>query len=142
VVGASCLDVFAGSGSLGFEALSRGAKSVTMLELNSENFEQLQKNKQLLQVDNLELYKVDSLEFLSQAKAEAFDVIFIDPPFHKDLISKTLVALFAAGFIKDSTILYLELERKLSPPSLPNGWQSYKEKTTSQVQYGLFKKIL
>lgn len=141
VAGANCLDVFAGSGALGFEALSRGAKSVTMLELDKNNAKQLINNIQLLGAKNAETMQIDALQFIARDSDDTFDIVFIDPPFHQDLMQKTIDSLFTSNLLKDTSILYLEQEKSLALPSFPNGWHAYKDKTTSQVSYSLFKKV-
>jgi 16S rRNA (guanine966-N2)-methyltransferase len=141
LAGSNCLDVFAGSGALGFEALSRGVSSVTMLELDSDNFKQLQKNKQSLDIDNLNLIKIDALKKLTGLnEKQGFDLVFVDPPFHQGMMQETVDLLFTNNWLKQvSGILYLEQEKDLAWPELPKGWICFREKTTSQVKFGLFR---
>lgn len=139
VPGASCLDVFAGTGALGFEALSRGAAHVTCLELSQQNAAQLKANQQRLKVDNLEVIQADSLAWLSQPATSPFDLIFLDPPFHQNLMQITLEKLFANGYLSESSWLYLEQEKSLDWPTFPDAWQIYRNKTTSQVRLGLWR---
>lgn len=89
---ARCLDCFAGSGSLGFEALSRFADSVTFIELDKQNAQLLTENKARLQSDNANIINGNSLEILGQ-NGTPFDVVFIDPPFRKGLLSDTIQLL-------------------------------------------------
>lgn len=138
IAGADCLDVFSGSGALGFEAASRGAKQVVMLELNSDNARSLSSNRQLLKADNLSVHQVDSLSWLTQAPERAFDVVFVDPPFHQDFVTPTLTLLFSNGYLAEHSLLYLEQEKAAEWPALPEGWRCYREKQTAQVKYGLF----
>lgn len=137
IPGASCLDLFAGSGSLSFEALSRGASHVTLLELNAQNAQVLQQNIDKLKLGNANLIQADSLQWLSQPVQNAFNVVFIDPPFHQELLQKTVDLLFANGFVDSDSLLYLEQENTLNWPNLPDGWELYREKQTSQVKYAL-----
>ncbi len=139
VAGARCLDLYAGSGSLSFEALSRGAKNAVLLELSAANAKQLKQNLAALDIHNASVHQVDSLQWLSEPIAEPFDIVFIDPPFHKDLMAASLERLFANGFITESSILYLEQENSLAWPQLPTGWYCHREKKTSQVQFGVFR---
>ena len=83
LTGLSCLDLFAGSGALGFEAASRAAKRVVMVERDPAAYEALHANKALLDARQVELVRGDALEFVRGAKA-LFDVIFLDPPFDAD----------------------------------------------------------
>jgi len=141
VPGATCLDVFSGSGALSFEALSRGAKQATLLELDSANAKQLKQNLQTLKVTNATVHHTDSLQWLSQPASEAYDVIFLDPPFNKGLMQEAVDKLFTSGYIKGNQAwLYLEQEKRLDWPTLPDGWVCHREKSTSQVKFGLFKK--
>ncbi len=140
VPGASCLDVFAGSGALGFEALSRGAKQVTFLELAASNAKQLKTNLATLKADQAEVVQTDSLQWLSQPAGQAFEVIFLDPPFHQGLMQPAVDLLFKNGYADDSSWLYIEQEKQLDWPQLPEGWVCHREKTTSQVRFGLWYK--
>ena len=140
VPGAVCLDVFAGSGALGFEALSRGAKQVTLLELNSANAKQLKQNLVTLKTEKAEVVQTDSLQWLAKNNATQFDVVFVDPPFNQGLMQPTVDLLFKNGVLKSQqACLYLEQEKQLNWPNLPDGWACVKEKTTSQVKFGLFR---
>lgn len=140
IPGAKCLDVFAGSGALSFEALSRGAKQATLLELGSANAKQLKQNLQTLKVSNASVEQVDSLQWLSQMAKEPFDMVFLDPPFHKEFMQNAIDLLFKNGYLSDQAWLYLEQEKQLDWPKLPEGWVCHREKTTSQVRFGLFVK--
>ncbi|VAW45816.1 16S rRNA (guanine(966)-N(2))-methyltransferase [hydrothermal vent metagenome] len=148
IAGATCLDVFAGSGTLGLEALSRGAKSTVFLELSVPVSKQLLSNLETLKSTNAQVIQGDSLLWLESrfesGGADKFDVVFVDPPFHQNLMQKTVDKLFASGVISNevsnSSWLYLEQEKVLSWPTLPDGWRCYREKVTSQVRFGLFKK--
>jgi 16S rRNA (guanine966-N2)-methyltransferase len=139
VAGAHCLDVFAGSGGLGFEALSRGAAAVTFLELSKSNAEQLKQNVATLLAKNAEVVQADSLVWLEQPARQPFDVVFLDPPFHQGLMQPAVDKLFAGQYLKnDQAWLYLEQEKALDWPTLPDGWVCHREKTTPEVRYGLF----
>ena len=144
VPGARCLDVFAGSGALGFEALSRGAKQVTLLELNAANANQLNQNLVTLQALHAQVVQTDSLQWLvnnaENPPADSYDVIFVDPPFNQGLMQPTVDLLFKSGLLKSGqACLYLEQEKQLDWPNLPKEWLCVKEKTTSQVKFGLFR---
>lgn len=140
VPGARCLDVFSGAGSLGFEAASRGAKLVTMLELNSANAKQLKLNAQTLKLQNIDVQNTDSLLWLANANKDIpYDVIWLDPPFHQGLMQQTLELLFANNWAAEKSLIYIEQEKKLAWPEFPEGWSISKEKTTSQVRFALFE---
>ncbi|WP_024851935.1 16S rRNA (guanine(966)-N(2))-methyltransferase RsmD [Hydrogenovibrio kuenenii] len=139
VPGANCLDVFSGSGALGFEALSRGAANVTCLELSPQNAEQLKANRNLLKVEKLQVVQTDSLVWLSKPAEKSFDIVFLDPPFHQGLMQQSIDKLFENGYVSESTWLYLEQEKTLDWPQLPDGWQCHREKNTSQVRLGVWR---
>ena len=136
---ARCLDAFAGSGALGFEALSRCAAQVVMLEKSAVIAQQLKRNAALLKTTKAEIHQTDSLAFLAKPAPHAFDIVFIDPPFQQGLMQPTLDALFSQGWIHNQAWLYLEQEKNLDWPTLPQGWQIHREKTTSQVRLSLWR---
>ena len=138
VPGAYCLDVFAGTGGLGFEAASRGAKEVKLLELNAANAKKLKDNQALLKLDNTSIMQTDSLEWLQQPAEKAFDIVFLDPPFHQKMMQKSLDLLFANHYLHSNSILYIEQEKQLEWPRLPEGWGIKKSKNTSQVRFAVF----
>ncbi|WP_343815021.1 16S rRNA (guanine(966)-N(2))-methyltransferase RsmD [Colwellia asteriadis] len=133
---AQCLDCFAGSGGLGFEALSRGAKTVTLIELNKAAAKQLQANKALLSANEINVINNDALSFLQQT-TDTFDVVFIDPPFRQNLVAQTAIAL-NAGKLTDNAMIYVEMEVE-STQQLPSNWALLKEKTAGQVIYQLYQ---
>ena len=139
VPGAKCLDVFAGSGALGFEALSRGAERVTFLELDGRNARQLKQNIEMLKVGNAEVVETNSLTWLDRPASAPFDLVFLDPPFHQDLMQPALDRLFAQGYLTQTSWLYLEQEKTLDWPAFPPGWVCHREKKTSQVRFGLWR---
>lgn len=134
-----CLDCFAGSGALGFEALSRGAASMTMVELDPTAAKQLQQNLELLNADNANVVKSDCLSYLQQqSQQQPFDLVFIDPPFRQGLAEKVCHLLEDKGLLSPSALIYVEVESELAQLSLPENWQQRKEKTAGQVRYSLY----
>lgn len=134
---AHCLDCFAGAGSLGFEALSRGAEQVTLIELNKAAAKQLQTNKALLKADKLTIKHSDALKFLSNKPEQTFDVVFIDPPFRQNLVSQT-ARLLTQGWLNKQALIYVEMEAE-GEQVLPDNWQLLKEKLAGQVVYRLYQ---
>lgn len=132
-----CLDCFAGAGSLGFEALSRGAEQVTFVELNKNAAKQLTNNKLLLKADNTEVINQDILTFLTNAPQQ-FDLVFLDPPFRKQFIVEIEQRL-NSGWLLDGAIIYVEAETELSQQHLLTSWQLLKEKIAGQVAYRLYQ---
>lgn len=138
--GSKCLDCFSGAGSLGFEALSRGATLVHMLELNKQAATQLNQNKALLAADNCHIHHVDSLNFLAQPAIDAFDIIFIDPPFRQQFLPK-VITLLQQGWLAPNALIYIEQEIDNTTDIFPDGWQLLKEKNAGQVKYQLFQQV-
>lgn len=142
IVDSRCLDCFAGSGSLGFEALSRQAKSVTFLELDKTVANQLNKNLQTLKVTKpqAEVINQNSLDFLKQKQnAPHFDVIFLDPPFHFGLAEQAIELLETQNWLLPQALIYVETEKN-KPLAAPASWLLLKEKTTGMVSYRLYQK--
>ncbi len=113
VPGARCLDLFAGSGALGFEALSRGAATVVMVEKQAAAFAQLQANSTALQAAGLTLHHADGLAFLATAP-EPFDIILLDPPFRQDWAVQTLRLIHQHQLLNAEGMIYLEYESELA----------------------------
>lgn len=136
-----CLDCFAGAGSLGFEALSRGAAHVDMLELDKQAAKQLKSNKQLLSVNNCEITHTDSLQFLQQTATKQYDLVFIDPPFRQQLVQKS-VDLLLNNWLSNEAFIYIEREVEDANFVPPQHWSLLKEKTAGQVIYQLYQNNL
>ncbi|PSW04975.1 16S rRNA (guanine(966)-N(2))-methyltransferase RsmD [Photobacterium lipolyticum] len=136
---ARCLDLFAGSGSLGFEALSRGAEYITMLELDKKAANQLQQNLATIGETNAEVINTDSLKYLAQP-GTPHDVVFIDPPFRKDLIQNVIERLEANHWLTPHAMIYIEAEKELGELTTPAHWRLHREKTAGQVCYRLFER--
>lgn len=132
-----CLDCFAGAGSLGFEALSRGAETVTLIELNKVAAQQLNENKKLLSADNLSILQSNALDYLKNTN-DVFDIVFIDPPFRQELINSTL-ELLTKERLSENALVYLEMEKEAENITIPQSWRCIKEKVAGQVCYQLFQ---
>jgi len=135
---ANCLDCFAGAGSLGFEALSRGADQVHLIELNKTAAKQLTSNKQLLKANNLQVSNTNILDFLKTQATQHFDIVFIDPPFRQDLVTQTC-KLLENGWLTEQALIYVEMEAEGSQPP-PSNWKLLKEKISGQVAYRLYER--
>jgi 16S rRNA (guanine966-N2)-methyltransferase len=136
---AKCLDLFAGSGGLGFEAASRQAEMVTLIELNPLAFKQLQTNIASLKGDNLQAVNSDALSYLKQP-GTPHHVVFIDPPFRKGLLDETVALLESNGWLADDAMIYIETEKELALEGIPTHWHLHREKTAGQVCYRLFER--
>lgn len=137
---ANCLDCFSGSGSLGFEALSRFANSVQFIERDINVVKQLQQNAQQLQSADANITHSDTLKYLQQAAIQPFDIVFVDPPFNCDLIQPCCKLLEDNNYLSQDALIYIEMESSLSNLALPENWQCIKEKQTGQVIYQLYRR--
>jgi len=131
----TCLDLFAGSGALGFEAASRGARRVVMVERDPETFRALLASRAALGADAVELKSADALEFL-RTDADSYDVVFVDPPFSAGYLPE-LWALLPARLAR-AAVVYCE---SASHPTLPEGWETWKQGRAGQVAYQLLKRV-
>ncbi len=134
----NCLDCFAGSGGLGFEALSRGASHVSLIELNKAAAQQLTENKILLQANNISVINSDALNFIRK-NSQKFDVVFLDPPFRKNFVEQTAL-LLNENSLADNALIYIEMESEDNNQQLPLNWKLLKEKIAGQVIYRLYQK--
>ncbi len=132
---ARCLDVFAGSGGLGIEALSRYASHCTFIEKDSGAAKQLKQNLSTLGA-NGEVIQGDSLQVISQLK-NPFNIVFIDPPFNANLVNPTLSQLIKNQLISSNTLIYIEQEAHGPAINLPSGYDVIKHKSSSQLSYCL-----
>jgi 16S rRNA (guanine966-N2)-methyltransferase len=133
-----CLDVFAGSGSLGFEALSRYASYVMMIEQEPKAARQLQINLQTLQCTQAQVVCRDALQVLQTECTAPFELVFLDPPFRKELLSQAIPLLEQQGWLADRALIYLEREIEGTAPIIPANWQLLKDKQAGQVCYQLY----
>lgn len=134
-----CLDAFAGSGALGFEAYSRGADSVTMIEKASKAIIKLKENAESLTILNkpLNVYQMDSIHFLKSTHS-VFDIIFLDPPFKDNQMSECIEIISQRKLLSPDGILYLESPKEMMLPD--HKWKVIKQKKSGQVTYALYKK--
>ncbi len=131
--GRTCLDLFAGSGALGFEATSRGAERVVMVELNRTVFRALQENAKKLGCSNVFVHAQDGLEFATR-DAQRYDVIFLDPPFQSEYLPKLLEIL--PQRLNENGVVYAETGAAIE---IPPQWQVVKSGKAGQVHYKLLR---
>ncbi|QHP78563.1 16S rRNA (guanine(966)-N(2))-methyltransferase [Pectobacterium carotovorum] len=134
---ARCLDCFAGSGALGLEALSRYAAHTTLLEMERAVAQQLTQNLALLRAENAEVVNTDALSWLAKL-GTPFDVVFLDPPFRKELLNNTLALLEQQGWLAPDAWIYVETEAENAQLTIPENWQLHREKIAGQVAYRLY----
>ena len=136
IEGARCLDLFAGTGALGFEALSRGAASVTFVESSSIAVRALRDAAAALAAEDAEIRAGDAFEYLATAP-QPFDIVFLDPPFADDSLADLCRLLIEGGWLARGGRIYVEQDRRHATPDLPAGVSVDKEKTAGQVRYAL-----
>ena len=134
--GSRCLDLFAGSGALGLEALSRGAAEVVFVENSARAAAALQESVTALDASNTYIHKADALRYLN-SDPQPFDIVFLDPPFAADLIGDLCRLLDERGWLAKGARVYLEQDQERPLPPLPDGWTILKHKTAGQVRYAL-----
>ncbi len=137
--GAVCLDLFAGSGALGFEAASRGAARVVMVERDAATNRLLRDSSTRLDALQVELMPQEAAGFLA-GPVEAFDLVFLDPPFDDpELLAHSIHLLTQRAWLKPGAAVYVETPAKRPAPSVPESWLEQKHKTAGQVEYRLFR---
>lgn len=138
--GATVLDCFAGSGSLAIEALSRHAKFASLIERDRSLANHLSQNLQRLNGANAEVINQDCLAFLAKTATKRYDIVFIDPPFHKDFAQTCCQALENKGWLADAAFIYLEVEQELNVNFIPSNWLLIKHQQTGQLAYRLYQR--
>lgn len=138
---ARCLDAFAGSGGLGFEALSRYAQSALFIELDKKAATKLNENIKLLNIntDQAEVLLGRAEQIIDKSNKE-FDLIFLDPPFNKNLLPAVIDKISEQNVLAPDGVIYIESEAQCVY-SVPNDWQMIKQKLTQQVLVRLYQRI-
>jgi 16S rRNA (guanine966-N2)-methyltransferase len=137
IAGVRCADLFAGSGAIGIEALSRGARAVTFVEHDRTAADGIVASVAILGGSaGAHVLHTNVAQFLA-GMVDPFDIIFLDPPFGRNLLAKTLKLLAERGWLREGGLVYLECERESGEPALPAGWQRLKAKYAGEVGYHL-----
>lgn len=136
VPGSRCLDLFAGSGALGIEALSRGAAHTLFVDCDSAVVRELRANLTLLGAQNAELLREDALRFL-QGTPRKFDIVFLDPPFASGCLPEVCRLLDGRGWLAPGAYIYLEQSAREPLDGLPEGWALLRSKRAGEVGYHL-----
>lgn len=135
ILDARCLDLFAGSGALGFEALSRGARECVCVERDAQLVRHLRQTADKLRASGFVAIQSDALQFLQRAP-RPFEVVFVDPPYGADVHAAVLARL-AQGWLAPGAFIYVEAPAKAGLPPLPCGWTVHRSKRAGQVGYHL-----
>jgi len=136
VAGARCLDLCSGSGALGFEALSRGAREVVMVEQNSAVTKQLMTSASQFKTEGATIEQCSADHYL-QRPPQPFDIVFIDPPFEADALENYCLQLESGGWLAARALIYMERAKGSAAPQLPKEWQLHREKQAGKVIYAL-----
>lgn len=138
IAGKNCLDLFSGSGALGFEAASRGAASIHFIEKSKDAAQSLKENCKLLSLGNAKVHQGEAMTFLER-NSEKFDLVFLDPPFGKNLLAPAFEKL--QPHLSDDALIYIEQESSDSEFLPPKPWTQLKYKSTGSFSYGLYSKL-
>ena len=138
--GAVVLDCFAGSGSLAIEALSRHADFASLIERDRKLATHLSQNLQRLNCSNAEIINQDCLTVLAKNATKQYDIVFIDPPFHKNLAIACCQALETNGWLADNAFIYVEVEKELAVQRIPSNWLLIKQQQAGQLAYRLYQR--
>jgi 16S rRNA (guanine966-N2)-methyltransferase len=138
VRGACCLDLFAGSGALGLEAASRGAAEVVLVDADPLVARTLRDQLRLLDAQQVRVVQADCERYL-RSVPEVFDLVFLDPPFHRGMLPACMRLLEQGGWLAPDAWIYIESERE-PQPSLPANWAAHRSKATGQVRYRLVRR--
>ena len=136
IEGSRCLDLFAGTGALGLEALSRDAREVVFVENSSRAAAALKESVKVLEAKGARIHQADAIRYL-KSEPEPFDIVFLDPPFAADLLEDLCRLLSEGNWLADGARVYLEQDRERPLPALPDGWTIISDKTAGQVRYAL-----
>ena len=138
IPGAVCGDFFCGSGALGLEALSRGAKHVSFVDNSRVVIQQMIDNLATLKAENADVTAQNAAVFLESATPTPLDIVFLDPPFRKGWLTQ-IIPLLEKGWLAEEALVYIEMEKETALPALPVNWALIKEKTAGQLVYRLFE---
>ncbi len=136
---ARCLNLYAGSGALGFEAASRGAARVVQVEKNPTVCAALERNRALLEAHRVEIVRADVIRYLG-GPAEPYDLAFVDPPFRHGLLAPSCVLLEERGWLAPQAKIYFEIEKGVSLDGLPPGWRLLRDGVAGEVNYFLYQR--
>jgi len=135
--GARCLDLYAGSGALGLEALSRGAASCCFVDMAKPAVDAIRQHLQLLKAEPQTVIQATAEQWLETSPDSRFHIVFLDPPFGAGLLPAAITALAKPGKLATKAWVYIETSCTDVLPLLPSGWQIHREKTAGQVCYRL-----
>ena len=137
--GARCLDLFAGTGALGLEALSRGATACDFVEKSSKAAKTLRRNIASLEAKSATVFEGSAEKFLEQPGATKYEIVFLDPPFAAAMLADLCRLLEASEVLAGGARIYVEEDRNQPMFDMPDGWQVLKSKESGNVRYSLLE---
>ena len=140
VPGARCLDLFAGSGAIGLEALSRGAAHVTFVERDPAAAREIAARLEEWGARGARVEQSDARRFLERTAVERFDIAFLDPPFASGLLEETVARLEQGGWLAGDALVYVECPAAGAAPAVPPRWRPLKAKQAGEVGYHLYSR--
>nr|VFK24418.1 MAG: 16S rRNA m(2)G-966 methyltransferase [Candidatus Kentron sp. MB]VFK30679.1 MAG: 16S rRNA m(2)G-966 methyltransferase [Candidatus Kentron sp. MB]VFK75349.1 MAG: 16S rRNA m(2)G-966 methyltransferase [Candidatus Kentron sp. MB] len=138
ICGARCLDLFAGSGALGFEAVSRGAAEVVLVDRHKAVIDNLVLTVRKLAASEITVMRSDALRYLKRSSRH-FDLVFLDPPFDGPLLETSCRLLAEGRLLSETARIYLEMRRPGFQPLLPDRWEATHSGVAGDVRYLLAK---
>lgn len=139
IEGADCLDLFCGSGVLGVEAVSRGARQAILVDSDKIVVSTIEAQIQKLKTDAIQPICQDAFHFL-QREQRSFDIIFLDPPFHEVSPDTFLLSILTSGLARPAGVVYLEYAAHQGRIEVPPGWYWRRHQTISEVSFGLIER--
>ena len=136
-----CLDLFAGSGSLGFEALSRGARHCTFVEKSKLAFRQIKTTRTILNAMNSDAHNCDAIDFLSSVHNHNFNLVFLDPPFSDDYLISSIESIHEYQLVSRGGYIYIEFNKNNDLSDLPDNWSVIRKKIYGNVCFILIEVV-
>jgi 16S rRNA (guanine966-N2)-methyltransferase len=140
IIGARCLDLFAGTGILGLEALSRGADSVICVEHDVSTVAAIRHNAVILDAERLETVHDDVIVYLTRSQPRPIDIVFIDPPYGSQIAAQVCQILEKRAWLACQALIYIERGSKDPVVTVPGNWQCLHFKRAGQVDYRLYRR--
>jgi 16S rRNA (guanine966-N2)-methyltransferase len=138
--GARCVDLFAGSGALGFEAASRGAAHVDLVEIAPMAVSSLVQTRATLSADNTDVHRANVLDWLRETEPDHYDIVFCDPPFDSGLAVQALARLQQGGCVAPGGLVYVESAARHPPPVMQRPFALHRQKEVGESLLQLFRR--
>ncbi len=140
IAGAHCIDLYSGSGALGFEAISRGAASVIMLDNQNHVTRQLHDNALTLKCRQATIVNQSALNYLAHPASHTLHIAFIDPPYQKGMVEPSCRLLEENNWLAPGAMIYLEAEKELSTLPVPDNWEILRSKKSGHLRFHLLQR--